>query len=330
MKKIVYACDKFYDLYDAETRDAIRGLADVYGPVCDGNLLKTHPELLADLQLLMTGWGAPRIDAEFLAAAPKLEVVFYAAGSIRDMVTDEFWDSGIAVTNAREINGRAVTEFTFAQIILCLKLAYHTSIELREGLALSQTSRDKIVGAYNSVVGLISLGAIGQQVAEMLNQLDVKLIAYDPIVNPQIAERLNVELVSLETVFRESDVVSLHTPLLQETVNMIRGSDLEMMKENSSFINTSRGLVVHEQELLDVLGRRRDIVALLDVTHPEPIAVDSPLRKLPNIFLTPHIAGSMGNETFRLGREMFYELERYLAGEPLKWKVERIEYQQMA
>ena len=83
MKKALYACDKFYDLYDAETRDSICAVTDVYGPVCGGDLLKTHPELLSDLQLLMTGWGAPRLDAEFLAAAPKLEAVFYAAGSIR-------------------------------------------------------------------------------------------------------------------------------------------------------------------------------------------------------------------------------------------------------
>ena len=93
------------------------------------------------------------------------------------------------------------------------------------------------------------------------------------------------------------------------------------MKPYSTFINTSRGAVIRENEMIEVLRQRPDLWAVLDVTYPEPPPPDSPLYTLPNVLLTPHIAGSMGEECRRQGRYMIEELERYLAGQPLSWAV---------
>ena len=118
-------------------------------------------------------------------------------------------------------------------------------------------------------------------------------------------------------------MISLHTPELPETLGMISGELIAAMKPGATFINTARGAVVREKELIAVLSRRPDLTAVLDVTDPEPPAPDSPLLTLPNVVLTPHIAGSMGREIQRLGRYMVEELQRYLAGEPLRWHITR-------
>jgi len=132
---------------------------------------------------------------------------------------------------------------------------------------------------------------------------------------------LGVELVSLEELFRQSDVVSLHAPLLEETKNMITKELLATMKQGATFINTARGKLINEKELVEVLRARPDLFALLDVTAPEPPEKGSPLFTLPNVVLTPHIAGSINNECRRMGRLMIEETERYLKGQALRWRI---------
>ena len=126
------------------------------------------------------------------------------------------------------------------------------------------------------------------------------------------------KLVSLEEIFARSEVVSLHTPLLEETRGMITGDHFRLMRENASFINTARGALVRENEMIQVLRERPDIFAVLDVTSPEPPEDDSPLWTLSNVFMTPHVSGSRGREGLRLGHFVVEELRRYLNGEPLK------------
>jgi phosphoglycerate dehydrogenase-like enzyme len=160
-------------------------------------------------------------------------------------------------------------------------------------------------------------------VAERLRAFDVRVIAYDPFATPEAAADLSVELCTLEALFERSDVVSCHTPWLPETVGLLNGALFRRMKPGASFINTARGAVVNEAELIEVLGARDDLFAVLDVTYPEPPAVDSPLYTLPNVLLTPHIAGSMDDECRRMGRMMVDELDRWLRGEPLRHRVTR-------
>ena len=132
-----------------------------------------------------------------------------------------------------------------------------------------------------------------------------------------------MELFSLEDVFKRSDIVSLHTPALEETQGMITGEHFKAMKHGSTFINTARGIVIREQEMIAALKERSDITAVLDVTYPEPPIAGSPLYTMDNVLLTPHIGGCMGKECKRLSKYMIEELERYLAGDELKWLISR-------
>ncbi len=171
---------------------------------------------------------------------------------------------------------------------------------------------------------------IGRRVRELLRALSVQVYAYDPYVDPAEAAALGVHLVSLEALFRECDVVSLHAPNIPETRRMLRGHHFNSMKPGACFINTARGALIDEAEMMEALQARTDLTAVLDVTYPEPPLADSLLYTLPNVVLTPHIAGSMDKECYRMADFMIEECERFLSGKPLLYRVTWERFQHMA
>jgi phosphoglycerate dehydrogenase-like enzyme len=329
MLKGLYILDKdSYDkIYGPEERADIAKLADIYAPLQTADVAKTQPGVLKDADIIFSGWGAPRLDAAFLKAAPRLKAVFYGAGSVRGLVTPEMWDRDVVVVSAWAANGVPVAEYTVSQILFCLKQGWFHALEIkRQGRYV----RKEVAGAYRSTVGIVSLGMIGRLVCSLLKSFDLRVMAYDPCLPADAGRELGVTLASLDDVFAQSDVISLHTPWLKETEGMIQGRHFEKMKPNASFINTARGAVVNEKEMIEALKKRSDITAVLDVTHPEPPAAGSPLYTLPNVVLTPHIAGSMDKECRRMGRYMVEEFRRYLHGEPLKWRITKEKAETMA
>ena len=256
------------------------------------------------------------LDAEVLAAMPRLEAVFHAAGTIKSFATPEAAERGVVICSAAEANAIPVAEFALGVILLALKGFWAHERGMRTG----QPSASEVVvpGICGSTVGLVSLGAIGRRVATLLSRHEVKILLHDPYLTPEDASASGAESVSLRGVFERSDVVSLHTPWLPETEKMVNAGLIRSMKRGATLINTARGALVDEAGLCEVLRERPDLSAVLDVTWPEPPVPDSLLRTLPNIILTPHIAGSMGLEVARMGRWMAAEMERYFRGEPLR------------
>jgi phosphoglycerate dehydrogenase-like enzyme len=311
----------YQKLYPIEERQQIEQLVQIEAPLYTSQTIAQNMSILEDIDVIFTGWGCPKLTAEFLAHAPRLKVVFYGAGSIRYFVTDAFWERGILVTTGYKANDIPVVEFALAQILLSLKGYWQHVQRLRQGGAW--WDHLPAAGGFGSTVGLISLGMIGRMLAEQLKRFDLHVLAYDPFATQETAQALNVELCGLDAIFTRSDVVSLHTPWLPETERMITGKHLASMKTGASFINTARGAIVCEDEMAAVLQKRPDLSALLDVTYPEPPASDSPLLHLPNVVLTPHIAGPNDAECKRNGQLMLAELKRYLNGEPLQFAMTR-------
>jgi phosphoglycerate dehydrogenase-like enzyme len=316
-------------VYGPEEQHDLRELVDFCAlPQTRESILSNLP-LLAEVEILLTSWGAPRLDDTFLAAARNLRAVFHAAGSIRAFTTSASWRRGIVVTCAANRNADPVAEYALGTILLGLRGFWRFASGTRQGLGWGDHTR-WVAGGYRSTVGLVSCGLIARKVLARLASYDVKCLMYDPYLSEEEALALGVELCSLEEVFSRADVVSLHTPELPETLGLITGKLIGSMKPNATFINTARGPIVREAEMIETLWRRPDLQAVLDVCDPEPPAADSPLLTLPNVVLTPHIAGSMGPECRRLGRGMVDELRRYLAGEPLLWQVSEAEAARLA
>jgi phosphoglycerate dehydrogenase-like enzyme len=319
--KALYILDSgaFERIYRPPERAEIEKLVDVYAPPQTRESIDTNPAVLRDAEVILSGWGAPVLNQAFLTAAPKLRAFLYGAGSVRSIVTDAVWKRGIVVTSAWAANAVPVSEYTLAQILLSLKRYWYFASAIKR--QAGWVAKVPVAGAFGSTVGIISLGMVGRRVRELLRPFEVNVLAYDPFVSSAMAADLEVELVSLEDIFRRSDVVSLHTPWLKETEGLVSGQHLASMKLNATFINTSRGAVVREVEMIEVLRARTDLWALLDVTYPEPPAPGSPLYTLPNVVLTPHIAGALDDECRRLGQYTLEELKRYIAGEPLHWQI---------
>jgi phosphoglycerate dehydrogenase-like enzyme len=313
----------------AELAD-LHQLVDFQAPPQTAESIRANLHLLENVEVIFSGWGGPLLDEVFLNAAPNLKAVFYGAGSIRGIMTDAFWQRGIVITSAAAANAVPVAEFTLAQIILSLKQAWRAATFTRTQGHYPTHAELNIPGLYGSTVGLISLGMIGQMVAEHLQHFKVNIIAYDPFIRPEVADALHIELCGLDEIFQRSDVVSLHSPWLPETVGMITGDHFRQMKPYASFINTARGAIIREAEMIAVLQDRPDLTALLDVTYPEPPAPGSALYTLPNVVLTPHIAGSMDMECRRMGRYMVDELQRYLHDEPLRYAITLEQFAHMA
>lgn len=275
---------------------------------------------LETVDVLFSGWGAPLMDDAFLQHTPRLRAVFYAGGSVRYCTTEAFWRRGIRLTTAQAINAIPVADFTVAALIMGLKRVWHYANRTREMRGFPDLRC--MPGTYGSVIGLASYGTIARLVRARLRAFDLPVIVYDPFIHPDEAKHEQVSLVDLDELFSRADAVSLHTPHLPETVGLIRGRHLSRLRPGSFFLNTARGEVVAEAEMVDVLASRPDLTAMLDVTAPEPPASDSPLYGLPNVVLTPHIAGSIGRECLRMGRAMIDEYERYASGRPLQFEID--------
>lgn len=309
------------DVYPAGVLADIDRIADLARPFLTAQELADQPDALRDTEVLLTGWGAPVIDAALLERAPRLRAVLHAAGSVKHIVTDAAWERGVVVVSAASANAEPVAAMTAAQILLAARgvQASRRVYRVERSLAASRVAS----GARGTVVGLVALGEIGRRVAERLRGTGVRMLAADPFASAETAAELGVELVPLEELFSDSDVVSLHAPLLPSTTGMIGAALLERMPQGATLINTARGGLIDEPALIEVLSRRGDLTALLDVTATEPPASDSPLWALENVELTPHVAGSMGADRAGMGQLVCDELERLIEGGPLRHEITR-------
>jgi phosphoglycerate dehydrogenase-like enzyme len=306
--------------YPHSLRKEIAHRVSLFDPVLTAENWRLADPGLRQAEIILSTWGMPQLDEEFLDHFPNLQAVFYAAGAVKCFATEAAYNRGILICSAFAANAIPVAEYTTATTLLSLKKFWHFARRTNRSRSWKREVAD-VTGNYHPIVGLISLGAVGRTAAQMLSRYDIDLVAYDPYVSPTQAAEIGVTLLSLEELFARADVISAHTPLLPETHQLIDGRLFRKMKPGATFINTSRGAVVKEADLIEVLRQRNDLTAVLDVTWPEPPAVDSPLYEMDNVVLTPHIAGSLGNEVTRMGRWMVDEMYRFLDDRPLQHQV---------
>jgi phosphoglycerate dehydrogenase-like enzyme len=285
--------------------------------------------VLSRAEVLVTGWGCPRIDAEALDAAPRLRAVVHAAGSVKGHVDPVVFAQGITVCSAAAANAVPVAEYTVAALVLAAKQA----LTRARWYAHDRTAGDWRSGAgtgfYGRTVGIIGASRIGRLVLARLGSYDVRILLADPYLSPPAAGELGAELVDVDQLCRRSDLVSLHAPALPETRHLLDDRRLRLLPDGATVVNTARGSLVDTAALTAhcVTGR---ICAVLDVTDPEPLPAGHPLLDLPNVLVTPHLAGAQGGELRRLGEFVVSEIARLVRGEPLLGQVQAADLSRIA
>ncbi len=275
--------------------------------------------LLARAEILVTGWMCPYLDAAVLARAPHLGLIAHAAGTIRFTVAPEAFARGIRVVSAAAANAVPVAEFALAAILLVNKRAFRLR-EIYRRDARSAVGEMPWIGNRRRRVGLVGASRVGRCLIELLRPFEIEVWVTDPYLDPAEATALGVRLASLSELLAACDVVSLHAPLLDSTRGMIGPRELAQMRTGATLINTARGALVDEAALVrEVTSGRID--AVLDTVEPEPPPRESALYATEGIFLTPHIAGAMGEEVARLGALVVDEIERFVAGTELHHEV---------
>ncbi|QKW11212.1 hydroxyacid dehydrogenase [Streptomyces sp. NA04227] len=313
-------------LIDAETRERLTTLAELDPDlVVDDFRTPRAAAALRETEVIVSCWGCPPLDEEVLAAAPRLRAVIHAAGSLRHHITDACWRRGIDVTSAASANALPVAEYTVAAVLLAGKRV----LRMREDYRRLRTPYDwqdgyRAAGNYRRIVGIVGASRIGRRVLELLRPYDLDLLLHDPYVDETEAARLGARAVDLDELCATADVVSVHAPELPETRHLVDRRRLALMHDGATLINTSRGSLIDQRALTEELVTGR-LDAVLDVTVPEVLPADSPLYDLPNVLLTPHVAGSLGNELHRMAAAAADELERYTRGRPFAHAVSREE-----
>lgn len=301
-------------LFTPELRDRLTAALDLDPAQIVQDWSALEDEELARTAVVVTGWGAPPLTADVLHRMPVLRAVLHTAGSVRGLVPEgALTDRDLLVTSAAGENAVPVAEYTLAQIILAGK-----SARRREDLLRASRGRDRSWdpthdGNHGATIGLIGASRIGRRVAELLRPLDLHVLISDPYASPEDMESLGARKVELPELFDRCDVVSVHAPDLPSTQGLVSAELLARMRDGATLINTARpALVDHDALRAEVLAGRLD--AVLDVN--ENLDPGDPLWDAPNAILTPHIAGSLGNELQRMAEAAVVEAERWVQGQP--------------
>ncbi|MEN8254574.1 MAG: hydroxyacid dehydrogenase [Verrucomicrobiota bacterium] len=318
VKGIYFCAQSSLDaVYGPEQLAAIARRLDIPNTLVVRENWREHRALLEDAGAIVSSWGGAILDEELLAAMPNLKIYFYGAGSIQGLMINSAWNRGIRITSAAAVNAIPVAEFVLAQTIFSLKRGWEYMQLAKADLPHVWQGDKPVQGMFGSKVGLVGFGVIARKIAELLRPFDVEV--YASSLSPE--EESGVAFVSTEEIFKTCDVVSLHLPSNEGTKGIIGRKLLDTMKPNSTLINTARGAIIDQPGLIEFLKARPDVFACIDVTEPEPPELGCPFFGLPNVVLTPHLAGSFGNERRRLGHFIVDEIDRYLAGQPLKGEI---------
>lgn len=285
----------------------------------------THEELckkIRGVDMIITGWVSPRLDPEVMANADSLKFLVHTGGSVAPFVCEEVYKRGVKVLSGNELYAESVAEGVIAYMLTSLRQIPKFSADLAKGkwnnLDLGENMSR---GLLDSTVGIVSYGTISKYLVPMLQPFRVKIKLYSrKKLLQELLEKYNIEQVSLEEVFSKSDIITVQTSLNKHTVGMIDKRLLSLIKDGALFINTARGPIVCEADLVEEIKKNRFSV-VLDVFDREPLPQDSPLLGHPNVMLMPHMAGPTMDRRGMVVDQLLDDVENYLAGGKLTYEV---------
>ncbi len=269
--------------------------------------------LIPGFDACLASWGSPKFTAHVVARADRLRIISYGAGSVKGLLTPEVFENGIAVCTSQPAMAISVAAHTVAMMEMMLRNVANLAMGIRTQGTWHPNGVAPARELSGKKVGIIGASLIGREVVRFLQPWDVELFIFDPYLSEDGAKALGAKKVSLEEIFAQCDVISLHAPVTDETIGMITREHLRMIKDGAVFINTARGVILEHEALVDELRTGR-FSAALDVTHPEPLPDGHALLGLENVVLTPHISGGTPEMVLRQGELAVRNLEVFFSG----------------
>ncbi|MBI3920669.1 MAG: hydroxyacid dehydrogenase [Armatimonadetes bacterium] len=298
-----------------------------FSPSQKGASVEELLKQIASAEAVVTGWGTPQLTAEVLDRAGNLSLIAHSAGSVRWMIPDPLVEKyllprGITVFSANQAIACNVAESALGMMIACGRYLVDYALHCRQpGGWRSPELPTNPQGLHGSIVGVVSASKVGREMIKLLAPFDCTVLVYDPYLSDYGAGALGVEKTSLNELLKRSDYVTVHAPQLPETHHILRRPQLKLLKDGAVLVNTSRGSVIDEAALIKELKTGR-IRAALDVTDPEPPAVDHPFRGMNNVMLLPHLSGAGTYGYFKIGETTLKALEDHFAGKPVMGAVD--------
>lgn len=275
-------------------------------------------KILSQADGCITSWGVAALDEEVLSAAPSLRAMAHMGGSVRRYISQEVWRRGIHVTTAAPYLAIDVAETTLGLMIVGAKKVWQFAHHVRDG-GWREIDAWPAGELFSKKIGIIAASNVGRHVIKLLQNFSVEILLYDPFVSEEEAAELGAVKTGLDTLLETADIVSLHAPANEKTRQILNADRFARMKNEAIIINTARGSLIDEPALIRELEKGR-FFAYLDVTDPEPPAKGSPLRRLPNVVVLPHIAGCIAN-CGRLSELAAEELHRFFTGREAIYEV---------
>ncbi|NOU97187.1 hydroxyacid dehydrogenase [Paenibacillus sp. LMG 31456] len=283
-------------------------------------------EMVSDAEVIITSWGSPSLSEEALEKAVKLHSIGHAAGTVKNLVPKQIFSRGVRVFSAAPRIALSVGEYCLAALLASLRHLPTLDASLRAGQwrELGLKGRE----LTGSTIGIISASSTARAFIKLLAPFQVNVLVYDPYLSEEAAAALNVTRASLEEVM-SCPIISVHAPKLPATERMLTRELLALIPNGAVFINSSRGPVVDEQAFMDELNSGR-FFAALDVFEKEPLVADSPIRSLPNVLITPHVAGASVQGHLSLMEEVVKDIIRGLNEEKTTYEVSERMWEVMA
>lgn len=287
-------------------------------------------DFIKDSDFIITSWGTPVIDKEIIDLCPNLKGVFHAAGSIKPIMSDELMArEDIRLTASATAIGEGVAETALGFAISACKGAFTMPRYTRAG-EWNGHNATEVIDFYDIKVGIISAGFVGRHMIKLLKNFHVDILVYDPTLSAEQIAELGAEKKELNELLAESDVISVHAPMIPETNHMINKDNIGLLKDRVIIVNTARGTIFDEPYLIERLKEKKGMFACLDITEVEPPATDNELRFLDNVNLTPHLAGTASNGQRRIALHVCEEMDRFMAGERMRTEIDREMLSKMA
>jgi len=282
-----------------------------YSPPPKNTIIKKVKDVDALASLL-----SDKIDSEVFDAAPKLKIVAQMAVGFDNIDIKEATKRGIYVTNTPEVLTDTTADFAWALLMAVARRVVEADKYVRTGQWKVSWHPSMMIGrdVYDSTIGIIGAGRIGYAVAKRAKGFGMKILFYDVIPRPEMEKDFGAKRVDLDTIFRESDFVSIHVPLMKETYHLVNEEKLKLMKKTAYLINNSRGPVVDQKVLYTALKEGKIAGAGLDVFEQEPTPEGNPLLKLDNVVVAPHISSASHETRSRMAEMVAENLVAFFEG----------------